>query len=80
MEYSAYVWLGLLAPRGTAPAIVARLHRELQAALATPEVKSYLADAGIEALGSTPTEFDAFYRDERDRWARVVKETGARID
>ena len=78
--YSAYVWLGLLAPKGTAPAIVARLHRELQSALATPEVKSYLADAGIEVVGSTPTEFDAFYRNERDRWARVVKETGARID
>ena len=78
--YAAYVWLGLMAPKGTPPLIVARLHRELQAALATPEVKSYLADAGIEAVGSTPAQFDTYIREERDRWARVVKETGARID
>jgi tripartite-type tricarboxylate transporter receptor subunit TctC len=78
--YSAYVWLGLLAPKGTPPAIVERLQRELKAALATPELKVYFNDAGIEIVGSTPTEMDAFFRDERERWARVVKDTGARVD
>ena len=78
--YSAYVWLGLLAPKGTPPAIVERLNRELKAALATSEVKAYMTDAGIETVGSTPAEFDAYFREERDRWARVVKETGARVD
>jgi tripartite-type tricarboxylate transporter receptor subunit TctC len=78
--YSAYVWLGLLAPRGTPPAIVERLHRELRAVLAQPEVRAHFAEAGIEALGSTPEEMDAYFRDERDRWARVVRDTGAKID
>jgi tripartite-type tricarboxylate transporter receptor subunit TctC len=78
--YAAYVWLGLLAPKGTPPAIIERLHRELKAALATPEVKGYFADAGIELVGSTPAEMDTFFRDEREHWARVVKDSGAKID
>ena len=78
--YSAYVWMGLLAPKGTPPAIIERLQREAKAALATPEVRSYFTEAGIEPVGSTPVEFDAYFREERERWARVVKDTGAKID
>jgi tripartite-type tricarboxylate transporter receptor subunit TctC len=78
--YSAYVWLGLLAPKGTPSPIIERLNREVVAALDTPEVKGYMANASIEALGSTPAEFGAFFRAERDTWARVIKETGAKLD
>ena len=78
--YSAYVWMGLLAPKGTPAAIIERLHRELKAALAAPEVKAFFNEAGVEIVGSTPAEFDTFFREERDRWARTVKETGAKID
>ncbi len=78
--YSAYVWLGLLAPKGTPAAIVERLHRELKEALAVPEVKAYFNEAGIEAVGSTPAEFETYFREERDRWARIVKDTGAKVD
>jgi tripartite-type tricarboxylate transporter receptor subunit TctC len=78
--YSAYVWLGLLAPKGTPAPIVERLHRELTAALGTAEVKAYMNEAGIEAVGSSPAEFDTYFRAERDRWARIVKETGAKVD
>jgi tripartite-type tricarboxylate transporter receptor subunit TctC len=78
--YQAYVWLGLLAPKGTAPAIVERLYREVVAALATPEVRAYMATAGIEIVGSTPAEFGAYFRAEKDLWAKVVRETGAKID
>jgi tripartite-type tricarboxylate transporter receptor subunit TctC len=56
------------------------LSRELKAALATAEVKGYFSEAGIEIVGSTPAEMDTFFRDERDHWARVVKDTGAKID
>ena len=76
----AYVWLGLLAPKGTPLAIIERLHRETQLALASVEVKAYMNSASIEALGSTPAEFDAYFRAERDRWAAVIKEIGAKID
>ena len=78
--YSAYVWMGLLAPKGTPPAIVERLNREIKAALATAEVSTFMNDAGIEMVGSTPAEMDAYFREERDRWARIVKETGAKVD
>jgi tripartite-type tricarboxylate transporter receptor subunit TctC len=78
--YAAYVWMGLLAPKGTPSAILERLQREAKAALATPEVRGYFNEAGIEIVGSTPAEMDAFFRDERERWAKVVKETGAKID
>jgi tripartite-type tricarboxylate transporter receptor subunit TctC len=78
--YSAYVWLGLLAPKGTPAAVVERLHREVIAALAAPEVRSYMTEASIEVVGSTPAEFDSFFREERERWAKVIKDTGAKID
>ena len=78
--YGAYVWMGLLAPKGTPPAIIERLNRELKAVMATPEVKNHFADAGVEIVASSPAEMDAYFREERDRWARVVKDTGAKID
>ena len=78
--FEAYVWMGLLAPKGTPPAIIDRLHREVVAVLATAEVKTYMATAGIEIVGSTPAEFGRFFRAEKDLWAKVVRETGAKID
>lgn len=78
--YSAYVWMGLLAPKGTPKAIVDKLQADLKATMATPEVTAYMTEAGIEMVASTPAEMDAYFREERDRWARIVKETGAKID
>jgi tripartite-type tricarboxylate transporter receptor subunit TctC len=78
--FAAYVWMGLLAPKGTPPAIIERLHRELKTVLASSEVKAHFAEAGIEVLGSTPAEMDTYFRDERDHWARIIKESGAKID
>ena len=78
--YAAYVWMGLLAPKGTPPAIVERLNREVRAALASPEVKAFFNESGIEMAGSTAAEFESYFREERDRWARVIKDTGAKID
>ncbi len=79
-DYSAYVWMGLLAPKGTPQAIVDQLQRELKATLATPEVTAFMNTAGIEMVGSTPAQMDAYFREERDRWARIVKQVGAKID
>jgi tripartite-type tricarboxylate transporter receptor subunit TctC len=78
--YSAYVWMGLLAPKGTPAAIVERLNREVVASLAAPEVKALFSEAGVEIVGSSAAEFDAYFRDERERWARTVKDTGAKVD
>jgi len=78
--YEAYVWMGLLAPRATPPAVIDRLQREVVAALATPEVRTYMAAASVEAVGSSPAEFAVFFRAERDQWAKIVRETGARVE
>ena len=78
--YEAYVWMGLLAPKGTPAPIIERLYRELMQALATTEVKTYMANAGIEIVGSTPAEFGRFFRSEKDLWAKVIRETGAKVD
>ena len=58
--YSAYVWMGLLAPKGTPAPVIDKLHRELVAVLASSEVKNYMHSASIEPVGSSPAEFDAF--------------------
>lgn len=79
-DYSAYVWMGLLAPKGTPAAVIDKLNRELKATLATPEVSGFMNEAGIEMVGSTPAQMDAYIREERARWARVIKDTGAKID
>ena len=78
--YSAYVWMGLLAPRGTPAPIIDKLHREVIAALASNEVKKYMLGTSIEAVGSSPAEFDVYFRNEKELWAKVIKETGARVD
>ena len=78
--YEATIWLGVMAPKGTPAAIVERLNREVLAALEVPEVRTYMNNASIEPLGSTPAEFGTFFRAERDHWARVIKETGAKLD
>ncbi len=78
--YEAYVWMGLMAPKGTPAPIVEKLQREVLKALSTEAVKTYMANAGIEIVGSTPAEFGTFYRVEKDRWAKVIRETGAKVD
>jgi len=78
--YEAYVWLGLLAPKATPTTVIDKLHREILEVLAGDEVKRYMANASIEVVGSTPAEFGAFFHAEKDRWAKIVRETGAKVD
>jgi tripartite-type tricarboxylate transporter receptor subunit TctC len=78
--YEAYVWMGLLAPKGTPAAIVDKINRDVVAVMATNEVRSYMATSGIEIDASTPAEFATFFRAERAQWAKVVRETGAKAD
>ncbi|HJU23776.1 MAG TPA: tripartite tricarboxylate transporter substrate binding protein [Casimicrobiaceae bacterium] len=78
--YEAYVWMGLLAPKGTPRPIVERLQHDVVAVLGEDEVKAYMAKAGIEIVGSSSEDFDRFFRAERDLWAKVIRETGAHIE
>jgi tripartite-type tricarboxylate transporter receptor subunit TctC len=78
--YELYVWMGMLAPKGTPAPVIERLHREFVTALRAPAVKSFMDSAAIEPVGSTPAQFGAFFREEKARWAKAIRETGARID
>jgi tripartite-type tricarboxylate transporter receptor subunit TctC len=78
--YAAYVWMGLFAPKGTPQPIVDRLHRELAAVMALPDVKAYYAGHSLEIVASSPAEFARFFREERERWAKVIRDVGAKVD
>ncbi|MDB5806632.1 MAG: hypothetical protein JWN73_3954 [Betaproteobacteria bacterium] len=78
--FSADAWSGLFAPRGTSRAIVDKIALETQRILKTPEVQKRLGELGAEPVGSSPAEFSAHVKQEIDKWARVVKASGARLD
>ena len=71
---------GLVAPAGTPPEIVARLHQTITKVLATPEMQERLATAGAELRPGSPAEFGGFIRDEKARWAKVVKDSGEKFE
>jgi tripartite-type tricarboxylate transporter receptor subunit TctC len=74
--YEAMQWYGLVAPAGTPPAVVERVHGEAITALRSPEMKQRLAADGAEPLGTTPAEFAAFIRRELDKWTKVAQAAG----
>ncbi len=73
-------WIGLVAPAGTPPEIVDKIQREVTRIYADPAVAGQLDRAGINAVTTTPAEFDKFFRDEAAHWTRVFKETGIKFD
>jgi tripartite-type tricarboxylate transporter receptor subunit TctC len=74
------VWLGLVAPKGTPPAIIAKLQQKTAQILSDPAVREKSERTGNYAMTSTPAEFAAFIRKEADRWSKVLKETNIRYD
>lgn len=78
--YAVVNWYGLLAPAKTPRAIVERLHREIAAVLAQPDVAKRFGADGAEAIASTPAAFAAHIAAESRKWARVIEEAGIRGD
>jgi tripartite-type tricarboxylate transporter receptor subunit TctC len=78
--YESHNWWGLVAPAGTPPAVVDRLHKELSVILTSAETQKRLAAEGAEALQMSPAEFGAFIAAETVKWARVVKEANIRAE
>jgi tripartite-type tricarboxylate transporter receptor subunit TctC len=74
------VWLGLVTPKGTPPAIVEKLAREVATILIDPAVKAKADTAGLYPATDTPAEFAAFIRKEAERWSKVVAESGMKYD
>jgi len=75
-EVLAENWYGMIAPRGTPPAIVASLNRITTMALSDPAVKEKLAAQGMTAIGDTPDHFRDFIASETTKWAKVIKDAG----
>lgn len=73
-------WYGILAPRGTPAEARRALHGAAAAALARPEVRAKMLELGVDPAGGTPDEFAALIRRETARWARVIAETGTRVE
>ncbi len=73
-------WYGLVVPAGTPQAIIARLHDAAVSALRNPDVKKRFDGTDLEPGGSTPEQFGAFIRNEVAKWAKVVRESGMRVE
>ena len=74
--FDVRLWMGLSAPAGTPPDVIKRLEEANRKALESPEIQKALAGQGFAPLYGTAAEFDAFYRKERDKWAKVIKASG----
>jgi tripartite-type tricarboxylate transporter receptor subunit TctC len=79
-DYELAVWLGVLAPAGTPPAIVNKLNAAIVAALKDPEVVSKLASMDTTPIGSSPAAFGDFIRSERKKWDPIIKRSGVRMN
>ena len=74
------VWQGIVAPAGTPAGVVARVSAAVAEAVKQPDVVKRLADTGLHAVGSTPAEMGVVMKAVRERWGKVIRETGARAD
>jgi len=78
--FEASSWFGILAPAGTSPEIIAKINGEVAKWLATPEAKEKLSAQGANAAGGSPQDFTKHIQAETAKWAKVVKESGAKVD
>jgi len=78
--YEAVIWLGIMAPAGTPKAIVDRLNAEISRATGTPEMREAWGRQGAAAMSMSPDEFARFMREDIEKWARIVRISGAKPD
>jgi len=78
--YNITSWFGVMAPAGTAPEILERLHREFASIMRMADVSTRLSALGSEALGSSPREFSDHLRAEHAKWSKVVQRAGIRAE
>jgi tripartite-type tricarboxylate transporter receptor subunit TctC len=73
-------WYGVIGPANMPPPLVKRLHEELVKALNLPDVRARIEGDGSQPVGSSPEEFRRFMHADLDKWAKLVKESGAKLD
>ncbi len=76
--FDANNWYGIVVPVKTPRAIVNRLNADVNKILALPEIKTLLFNQGLDVAGGTPEQFAAYMKSERVKWAKVIKESGAK--
>ena len=76
--YEANNWWGIVAPAGTPPAVIKRLHGEISGILTRPDVQKWFVSEGAEPVNRAPEEFTRFMLSEMDKWGKVVKQAGIR--
>ncbi len=78
--YEASGWFGVGVPKGTPDEIIDKLNKEINAILSDPKAKARFAELGASLMPGSPADFGKFVADETDKWAKVVKFSGARPD
>ena len=78
--YEATIWLGIMAPKGTPPEIVDKLNADIAAIMNRPDVKENWAKQGAVPMPMRPAEFDKYLRADIEKWAHVVKVSGAKAE
>jgi tripartite-type tricarboxylate transporter receptor subunit TctC len=78
--YEVSAWFGIFAPAGVPQAVAKRLNAEFVKGMQQPDLKQRLASLGADPLTSTPEEFSTYLRSEIDKWAKVVKASGMKVD
>jgi len=78
--YEASSWFGVLAPAGTPKDVVAKIQADIAKALNAPEIKERLSGQGAEPVGNTPEQFAEHIKAESAKWAKVVRDSGAKVD
>ena len=78
--FNSTAWFGLMAPAGTPPAIIEKLHGEAVRILALPEVRKRFDDLGIAPIGNTPAEFAKAIETETPQWAKVIRDAGIKAE
>jgi tripartite-type tricarboxylate transporter receptor subunit TctC len=78
--YEASGWIGLAAPRNTPAEIIDKLNREINAGVADPRIRARIADLGNTPLALSSTDFGKLIAEETEKWAKVVKFSGAKAD
>ena len=78
--FEATTWFAVFATGGTPQPIITRLNSEIVKSLNTPEMRERLTGLGCEVVGNKPEELAAFLKAETTKWAKVIKESGAKVD
>lgn len=78
--FEAVTWHGVVVPAGTPQAVIGRLNAEINKILQTPDIRDRLTHQGAEIIGGTPQQFAAYIQAEIPKWAKVIRDSGARAD